>query len=126
VYFDRSIRFRDEAHLHTLEPRLFYVRTPYRAQSALPLFDTQDMTYSWGQLFRDNRFTGADRQADANQLTLALTTRLVNSDTGRETLSASIGQIRYFGDSRVGLSPYSPVIPKGKSTWIADASYEIS
>ena len=27
------------------------------------------MTYSWGQLFRDNRFTGADRQADANQLT---------------------------------------------------------
>ena len=105
---------------------MFYVNTPYRDQSGLPLFDTQAMSYSWGQLFRDNRFTGADRQADANQLTLALTTRLVNAATGREKLLASIGQIRYFEDSRVGLGPGSPVIPKGKSTWIADASYEIN
>lgn len=126
VYFDRTTLFRGESHLQTLEPRLFYVNTPYRDQSALPLFDTQAMSYSWGQLFRDNRFTGADRQADANQLTLALTTRLVNSDTGRETLSASIGQIRYLEDSRVGLAPTSPVIPEGKSAWIADAQYEIN
>ncbi len=126
VYFDRTTLFRGESHLHTLEPRLFYVNAPYRDQSALPLFDTQNMSHSWGQLFRDNRFTGADRQADANQLTLALTTRLVNSETGRETLSASIGQIRYFEDSRVGLSANSPVIPEGKSTWIAEASYEIN
>ena len=126
VYFDRTTMFRGEEHVQTLEPRLFYVNTPYRDQNALPLFDTQAMSYSWGQLFRDNRFTGADRQADANQLTLALTTRLVSSATGRETLSASIGQIRYFEDSRVGLGPGSPVIPKGKSTWIADADYEIN
>ncbi|MEN1972725.1 LPS-assembly protein LptD [Luteimonas sp. MJ204] len=126
VYFDRTTLFRGESHLQTLEPRLFYVNTPYRDQSALPLFDTQAMSYSWGQLFRDNRFTGADRQADANQLTLALTTRLVNQESGREKLSASIGQIRYFEDSRVGLGASSPVIRKGKSAWIADASYEIN
>ena len=126
VYIDRTTLFRGEPHLQTLEPRLFYVNTPYRDQSALPLFDTQAMSYSWGQLFRDNRFTGADRQADANQLTLALTSRLVNSETGREKLSASIGQIRYLEDSRVGLAPNSPVIPEGKSAWIADAQYEIN
>ncbi len=126
LFFDRTTLFRGESHLHTLEPRLFYVNAPYRDQTSLPRFDTQRMSYSWGQLFRDNRFTGADRQADANQLTLALTSRLVNSSTGRETLSASIGQIRYFEDSRVGLTPTSEVIPKGKSAWIADASYEIN
>lgn len=126
VYFDRSTLFRGERHLQTLEPRLFYVNTPYRDQSDLPLFDTQAMSYSWGQLFRSNRFTGADRQADANQVTLALTTRLVNAETGREKLSASIGQIHYFEDSRVGLRRNSPVIPEGRSAWIADASYEIN
>lgn len=126
VYFDRTTLFRGETHLQTLEPRLFYVNTPYRDQSSLPLFDTQAMSYSWGQLFRSNRFTGADRQADANQVTLALTSRLVNSRTGRETLSASIGQIHYFEDSRVGLNASSPVIPEGRSAWIADASYEIN
>ena len=126
VYFDRTTEFGGESHLQTLEPRLFYVNTPYRDQSMLPLFDTQTMSYSWGQLFRDNRFTGADRQADANQLTLALTSRLVNSETGREKLSASIGQIRYLDDSRVGTRPDSPVIEKGKSAWIAEGNYEIN
>jgi len=126
VYFDRNTLFRGESHTQTLEPRLFYVNTPYRDQSDLPLFDTQAMSYSWGQLFRSNRFTGADRQADANQITLALTTRLVNAESGREKLSASIGQIHYFKDSRVGLRPNSPVIPEGRSAWIADANYEIN
>lgn len=126
VYFDRTLLFRGEQHLQTLEPRLFYLNTPWRDQSALPLLDTQAMSYSWGQLFRDNRFTGADRQADANQLTLALTTRLVNAETGREKLAASLGQIHYFEDSRVGLGPGSPVIREGRSAWIADASYEIN
>src|SRR5690606_26040238 len=114
VYFDRTTLFRGESHLQTLEPRLFYVNTPYRDQTALPLFDTQAMSYSWGQLFRDHRLRGADRQADANQITLALTTRLVNAETGREKLAASIGQIHYFEDSRVGLNPRSPVIPEGR------------
>ena len=46
-------------------------RVPYTDQADMLLFDTQPLTFSWGQLFRDNRYSGADRQADANQLTLA-------------------------------------------------------
>ena len=56
-------------------------RAPYRDQDGLPIFDTGPTTFSWGQLFRDNRYTGADRQTDANQLTAALTTRLISEDS---------------------------------------------
>ena len=135
LFFDRETTWGDESYLHTLEPRLFYLNVPHRDQLGLPLFDTQAMTFSWGQLFRDNRFTGADRQADANQLTLALTTRLIRESDGREKLSASIGQIRYFDDSTVTDDQFCPTpgsvecpgaIKRGKSAWIADMSYAIN
>ncbi len=126
LFFDRDTRIGGTEFLHTLEPRLFYLNAPYRDQDALPLFDTSAMTFSWGQLFRDNRFTGADRQTDANQLTLALTSRLIRQSDGREKLTASIGQIRYFEDSRVGLRVNDPGIEEGKSAWVADASYAVN
>ncbi|WP_425493496.1 LPS assembly protein LptD [Marilutibacter chinensis] len=121
VYFDRSTTIGGERYLHTLEPRIYYLNVPYRDQSGLPRFDTTPMTYSWGQLFRDNRYTGPDRQSDANQLTTALTTRLISEDDGRERLSASIGQIQYFEDVRTTLGNEQP-IEQGKSAWIADVS----
>jgi LPS-assembly protein len=125
LYFDRETSIGGESFLHTLEPRLFYLRVPYRDQAGLPLFDTRPMTFSWGQLFRDNRYTGADRQTDANQLTLALSTRLLRQSDGREKLSASIGQIRYFDESRVTV-PGEVAVERGKSAWVADTSYAIN
>lgn len=125
LYFDRDTKIGDTKYLNTLEPRLFYLNTPYRDQSDLPLFDTRPFTFSWGQLFRDNRYSGADRQTDANQLTMALTTRLIRQDDGREKLSVSAGQIRYFDDTRVTVPGETPV-ERGKSAWIADANYAIN
>ncbi len=125
LFFDRDTVFRGERFLHTLEPRLFYLNTPYRDQSAMPLFDTRPLTFSWGQLFRDNRYSGPDRQSDANQLTLALTTRLIRETDGREKLSASIGQIHYFDDARVVIQNELP-IAQGRSAWIADTTYAIN
>jgi LPS-assembly protein len=119
VYFDRETDLFGTRYLNTLEPRLYYLNAPYRDQSGLPLFDTGPMTFSWGQLFRDNRYTGPDRQTDANQLTTAVTTRLISQDDGRERLAASIGQIRYFADSRVTVPGEIP-LDQGKSAWIAD------
>lgn len=121
LYFDRNTEFRGSPYLHTLEPRIYYLNAPYRNQDDFPVFDTSTMTFSWGQLFRDNRYTGADRQTDANQLTAALTTRFINEEDGRERLAASIGQIQYFEDSRVTLPGETP-IEQGKSAWVADAS----
>ncbi|MDH5822175.1 LPS-assembly protein LptD [Luteimonas sp. RD2P54] len=126
LFFDRETLFRGDSYLHTLEPRLFYLNTPYRDQDNLPLFDTRAMTFSWGQLFRDNRFSGGDRQADANQLTVALTTRLIRESDGLEKLSASIGQIRYFDDSRVTLNPGADPLEAGESSWVAQANYAIN
>ena len=125
MFFDRETEIDGKPYLHTLEPRLFYLNAPYRNQDHLPVFDTRAFTFSWGQLFRDNRYTGPDRQSDANQLTLALSTRLIDQTSGREKLSASIGQIQYFDDSRV-TSPGEIPVEKGKSAWVADANWAIN
>jgi LPS-assembly protein len=122
AYFDRDTTVKGKEYLQTIEPRLFYLRVPYTDQSDMPLFDTQPLTFSWGQLFRDNRYSGADRQADANQLTLAVSTRMIRQSDGRERFSASFGQIRYFDDSRVRI-PLEPITEKGRSAWVADANY---
>ncbi|UJB20362.1 MULTISPECIES: LPS assembly protein LptD [Lysobacter] len=121
LYFDRETEIRGDSYIHTLEPRVFYLRAPYRDQNGIPLFDTNPMSFSWGALFRDNRYSGADRQTDANQLTTALTTRLINSEDGRERLAASIGQIQYFDDIRTVIGAETP-IKQGKSAWVADVS----
>ena len=122
LYFDRSTRLHGQSFLQTLEPRLFYLYSPFRNQDTLPVFDTGALTFSWGQMFRDNRYSGADRQADANQLTIALTSRLIRESDGRERFSASIGQIKYFDDSRVVLPGEQPIL-SGKSAWVADVGW---
>ncbi|HEY5971078.1 MAG TPA: LPS assembly protein LptD, partial [Pseudoxanthomonas sp.] len=122
LFFDRETEIKGSRFLQTLEPRLFYLNAPYRDQSNLPLFDTRPFTFSWGQLFRDNRYSGPDRQTDANQLTVALTSRLIRQSDGHEKLSASLGQIFYFDDSLVVVPGETPV-ESGKSAWVADANY---
>jgi len=123
MYFDRNTSLFGDRYINTLEPRLYYLRVPYRNQDAIPLFDTSPMTFSWGQLFRDNRYTSADRQTDANQLTTALTTRLISENDGREVLAASLGQTRYFEDSRVTPGINTGVaVEQGNSAYIADLS----
>ncbi|KAF1706551.1 LPS-assembly protein LptD [Pseudoxanthomonas sacheonensis] len=122
LFFDRDTEIKGERYLHTLEPRLFYLNAPYRDQDGIPIFDTRPFTFSWGQLFRDNRYTGPDRQTDANQLTLALTSRLLRQADGHEKLSASLGQIFYFDESRV-TAPGELPVESGKSAWVADLNY---
>lgn len=124
LFFDRHLRLgsEDTGYLNTLEPRIFYFNAPYRDQSDIPLFDTRPLTFSWGQLFRDNRYAGADRQADGNQLTLAVSSRLIRESDGFERLSASLGQIRYFEESRVVIPGELP-IDEAKSAWVADMTY---
>ncbi len=87
----------------TLEPRLVYSYVPYRNQDELPIFDSGLPDLNLTELFRTNRYVGLDRIGDANQVALALTTRLFDSVSGAQYLSATIGQIRYFSIPRVGL-----------------------
>jgi LPS-assembly protein len=87
--------------IQTLEPRLFYLYIPYEDQSDLPLFDVSVPDFTLSQMFRKNRFNGGDRIGDANQVTAALESRIINPMTGSEYMRASIGQIYYFDDRRV-------------------------
>ena len=103
LFFDRELSLFDNSMQQTLEPRLFYLYVPEKNQDELPLFDTGRSTFSFNQLFRDNRFTGADRLGDANQLTAAVTSRFIDDDSGAERFTASIGQIYYFEDRDVTL-----------------------
>lgn len=120
AFFERDAGLFGRRFVQTLEPRLYYLRVPYREQADIPVFDTQDLTFGYAQLFRDNRFAGADRQGDANQATAALTTRLFDAGSGREWLSASLGQIRYFDPPRVLLPGQAP-LDRGRSAWVLEA-----
>lgn len=126
LQFDRQFERSGKSFLQTLEPRIFYLRAPYRDQSALPVFDTVPMTFGWGQLFRDNRYSSADRQSDANQITTALTTRILRDSDGFEKFNASLGQIHYLDDVRVKAYPWENTVEQGRSAWVADANWSPS
>jgi LPS-assembly protein len=119
AFFERALDVRGRSFIQTLEPRLFYLNVPFRDQADLPVFDTRELTFGYAQLFRDNRFSGGDRQADADQVTGALTTRVLNADTGREWLSGSIGQIRYRDTPRVQL-PNQPFLERSHSAYVIE------
>ncbi|MCL2344263.1 MAG: LPS assembly protein LptD [Desulfobulbus sp.] len=103
VMFERETQWLDRAYIQTLEPRLYYVYIPYRDQSKLPLFDTGLADFDFAQIFSENRYIGFDRINDANQLTAALTTRLLDSTTGAERFKATVGQRYYFTTQRVSI-----------------------
>ena len=111
AFFDRETSYGARGLVQTLEPRAYYLYVPYRNQDDIPIFDTFDYTFSFFQLFRDNRFSGADRIQDANQLTLALTTRVADELSGTELARLSVGQIQYFEDRRVQM----PGVPDATS-----------
>ncbi|MDH3355398.1 MAG: LPS assembly protein LptD, partial [Chromatiales bacterium] len=103
LFFDRDIKLGNTPYQQTLEPRLFYLYTPYVDQSSYPNFDTSTIAFSWNQLFQDNRFTGADRQIDANQMSLGLSSRFIERNSGIERLRLSAGKIVTFIEPQVTL-----------------------
>jgi len=107
LYFDREAG-RHGQLLQTLEPRVLYTWTPYRQQDALPVFDTGLPELDMVRLFSIHRYVGSDRIADANQLAVGMTSRLVDTGSGRQYLSATIGQQYFFQDSRVTLPGETP------------------
>ncbi len=109
LFFDRDFALSGWNYTQTLEPRLYYLYTPRKDQDHLPNFDSGAPGISFPGLFRDQRLDGGDRIGDANQMTLALTSRVLDSDDGAERLRGSIGRIYYFADRRVN-------IPAGTTT----------
>ncbi|MCH7821501.1 MAG: LPS assembly protein LptD [Proteobacteria bacterium] len=110
--------------IQTLEPRFLFVHVPYREQSGLPVFDTITPDLNLVQLYRKNRFLGVDRIADTDQISFGITSRIVDVSTGKELVSATIGQTRYLSESGVSL-PGQPVIAEESSDYIAEVRFLI-
>jgi LPS-assembly protein len=108
--------------IQTIEPRLLYVHVPFEDQSDLPVFDTITPDLNLVQLFRKNRFLGVDRIADTDQLSVGITSRVLDAATGKELMSGTIGQIRYFHTSTVTL-PSAPSLTDESSDYIAELRF---
>jgi len=104
LLFDRPVNFRGRDFQQTLEPRIYYLYVPFRDQSQLPNFTTAERDFNFAQIFTSNRFVGGDRVGDANQLSLGLTSRMIEAATGLERLTTSIGQVYYFTPPKVTLA----------------------
>ncbi|HNQ03327.1 MAG TPA: LPS-assembly protein LptD [Thiobacillaceae bacterium] len=101
LMLERDGRILGQDYIQTLEPRLYYLYIPYRAQDRIPVFDTGVGDLSMDQLFGENQFIGVDRINDANQITLGLTSRFLDQKNGRERLAVTLGQRYFIHDQRV-------------------------
>jgi len=125
LVFERDTSFFGRALRQTLEPRLFYVRTPYKNQDNLPNFDSGITDFNFAQIFAENPFGGYDRIADANQLTAAVTTRFISNDDGAEIFRAAVGQRYFFSQQRVTLPGGTP-IDSSRSDVLAEVSGQVT
>ena len=105
--FERETTLAGRGFTQTLEPRAYYVRAPYHNQDNIPVFDTGLADFNFASMFSENRFAGGDRFGDANQLTLATTSRLFFPN-GQEFVRGTIGQRFLFSDQRVAIRPGTP------------------
>jgi LPS-assembly protein len=114
----------DQDYLITLEPRALYAYVPFHNQDDLPVFDTVQPDFNFVQLYRYNRFIGPDRLADTNQLSLGFTSRILSASSGRELLTATLGQTIFFEDSDVTL-PDQLGTDENSSDYIAELGINV-
>ncbi len=134
MMLERDWSLAGQGFTQTLEPRAFYVYIPYRNQNQLPNFDSAQADFSFAQMFTENRFFGSDRIGDANQVTLALTSRLLEPDSGTERMRVAIGQRFSANTPQVNLA--TPTASTNKSdillaafgritpTWSMDSNFQ--
>lgn len=116
---------RNASHIQTFEPRMLYVRIPFEDQSALPVFDTIEPNFNLVQLFRKYQYVGADRITDSDQLSLGLTTRFIDANTGEQKFAATLGQTRYLSAQTVSLPGTIPVT-EDASDYITEIEANVS
>ena len=122
LFFERTTASGD---LQTLEPRLFYLYVPYEQQDGLPVFYTGEFTFSFSQLFSTNRFSGPDRQGDANQVSAAVSSNHYDSATGQAVWTLNLGQIFYLDPQRVQLGD-SPSVNDDVSPFLGEFIWHFS
>jgi LPS-assembly protein len=121
MILERTMK-RSGNRIMTIEPRLLYVHIPFRDQNELPVFDTISPDLNFVQLYQKNRFMGVDRIGDTDQVSIGITSRVLDVNTGEELVSATIGQARFLSDQFVTL-PGQPAPEAGSSDYIAELRF---
>jgi LPS-assembly protein len=132
AYFENEFNLFDSPMQQTLEPRLFYLYVPkvsqpynYNCVAGTACqglnFDAAEYDFNFYQLFRENRFAGVDRLSDANNITPALTTRLISQNSGLERLKLSAGKVFYLTEPTVVMVPNGPQVTY-KNNIVGEAS----
>ena len=103
LVFEREASFFGRTLLQTLEPRAFYVYTPFRDQTLLPNYDSGANDFNFSTIYTENAYVGNDRISDNNLLTLGLTTRFLDPKTGSELARFGVAQRFRFNDQNVTL-----------------------
>lgn len=97
--FERELTWDNTAASQTLEPQVQYLYMPYRDQSAIGIYDSARLQDDYYGLFRETRYSGLDRIADTNQVTLGVTTRFYD-EQDTELFRFSLGQIIYLENTQ--------------------------
>ncbi len=107
---------------HQIQPRIFYLYSGEENQDDIPIFDSQLNEFSYYQLFRDNSFSGLDRNNDTNQITLSLSSNFYDMNESRNIFTASIGQILYFEDRNISIDN-STTYKRANSSIVTELQY---
>ncbi len=135
VVFERNMSWSSQNMVQTIEPKLYYVYIPTRNQNQIPLFDTGLQDINFATLYAENQFSGSDRINDANQVTMGVTSRLLQQANGIERLRVGLAQRYYLKTQDVTLPG---VAPRGSNSsdllaalsatvvphWSADAGWQ--
>jgi LPS-assembly protein len=125
LVFERDTHLLGRNLVQTLEPRAFYVYTPYRNQSHLPNYDTASNDFNFATIYTENAFVGHDKISDNNLLTLGVATRFLDADTGAQLARFGMAQRLRFEDQRVTLNPAVAAAQAGFSDVLLGASVNV-
>jgi LPS-assembly protein len=125
LLFERPTTIGGRSLMQTLEPRLYYVYIPVEDQSTIPVFDSAQKDINLTSIYSENQFSGWDRINDANQVTVGVTSRLLNTASGAEVVSAAVAQRYYFSSQEVTL-PGTPVRTSSSSDLLAALTGQVA
>ena len=112
LLFDRPVQWMGRSFTQTLEPRARWVKTPYRDQSGLPVYDTALRDFNFSSIWNNNEYVGQDRVSASHTLTLGASSRLLDASTGVQSLHATVAQRLRFSDQNATLPNEAPSTSK--------------
>ena len=126
LVFERDSTWLGRSYVQTLEPRAFYVYTPYHDQSILPNYDTGVADFNFASIYSENAFVGHDKISDNNLLTLGLTTRFLDPDSGGQYARFGIAQRLRFDQQLVTLNSATAPAQVGLSDVLVGAEVNLN